>query len=133
MTGNDNIRISKALKEFNIGMGTLVDFLKKKGIEVDSNPNAKLSGEQYALVAKEFRKEQIVKEESKKIAIKVKDITEKESKPAAEEEPVKELFIKTSVEEVKGPKILGKIDLDKPKSEPKPLRLQKRLSLSLHL
>ena len=41
MTGNDNIRISKALKEFNIGMGTLVDFLKKKGIEVDSNPNAK--------------------------------------------------------------------------------------------
>ena len=80
MTGNDNIRISKALKEFNIGMGTLVDFLKKKGIEVDSNPNAKLSGEQYALVAKEFRKEQIVKEESKKIAIKVKDITEKETK-----------------------------------------------------
>ena len=119
MTGNDNIRISKALKEFNIGMGTLVDFLKKKGIEVDSNPNAKLSGEQYALVAKEFRKEQIVKEESKKIAIKVKDITEKETK-AVEEEPVKELFIKTAVEEVKGPKILGKIDLDKPKSEPKP-------------
>ena len=119
MTGNDNIRISKALKEFNIGMGTLVDFLKKKGIEVDSNPNAKLSGEQYALVAKEFRKEQIVKEESKKIAIKVKDITEKETK-SVEEEPVKELFIKTSVEEVKGPKILGKIDLDKPKSEPKP-------------
>ena len=125
MTGNDNIRISKALKEFNIGMGTLVDFLKKKGIEVDSNPNAKLSGEQYALVAKEFRKEQIVKEESKKIAIKVKDITEKEPKPV-EEEPVKELFIKTTIEEVKGPKILGKIDLDKPKeAKPQPAPVEK--------
>ncbi len=118
MTGNENIRIGKVLKEFNIGMGTLVEFLKKKGIVIDSNPGAKLTGEQYALVAKEFKKEQIVKEESKKVAIKVKDITEKESK-VVEEEPVKELFIKTTVEEVKGPKILGKIDLDKPKVEPK--------------
>ncbi len=118
MTGNENIRIGKVLKEFNIGMGTLVEFLKKKGISIDSNPGAKLTGEQYALVAKEFKKEQIVKEESKKVAIKVKDITDKEPK-ALEEEPVKELFIKTTVEEVKGPKILGKIDLDKPKVEPK--------------
>ena len=30
MTGNENIRIGKVLKEFNIGMGTLVEFLKKK-------------------------------------------------------------------------------------------------------
>lgn len=116
MTGNENIRIGKVLKEFNIGMGTLVEFLRKKGINIDSNPGAKLTGEQYALVAKEFKKEQIVKEESKKVAIKVKDITDKEPKSIEEEEPVKELFIKTTVEEVKGPKILGKIDLDKPKA-----------------
>ncbi len=119
MTGNDNIRIGKVLKEFNIGMGTLVEFLRKKGIDIDSNPGAKLTGEQYSLVAKEFKKEQIVKEESKKVAIKVKDITDKEPKSIEDEEPVKELFIKTTVEEVKGPKILGKIDLGKPKTEPK--------------
>ena len=120
MTGNENIRIGKVLKEFNIGMGTLVEFLRKKGIDIDSNPGAKLSGDQYALVAKEFKKEQIVKEESKKVAIKVKDITDKEPKSIEDEEPVKELFIKTTVEEVKGPKILGKIDLDKPKAQPVP-------------
>ena len=34
MTGNENIRIGKVLKEFNIGMGTLVDFLRKKGMSV---------------------------------------------------------------------------------------------------
>ena len=28
MTGNENIRIGKVLKEFNIGMGTLVEFLR---------------------------------------------------------------------------------------------------------
>ena len=110
MTVNDNIRISKVLKEFNIGMGTLMEFLQKKGITVDANPNAKLSASTYALVEAEFRKEQIVKEESKKVIIKVKDITETE-KPVEEEAP-KEIFIKTAIEE-KRPKILGKIDLDR--------------------
>lgn len=122
MTGNENIRIGKVLKEFNIGLGTLVDFLNKKGITIEANPGAKLSQEEYALVEKEFRKEQIVKEESKKVVIKVKDITEKENRhmPEEEEEPVKEIFIKTSVEDVKGPKILGKIDLNRPVHIPPP-------------
>lgn len=122
MTGNENIRIGKVLKEFNIGLGTLVDFLNKKGITIEANPGAKLSQEEYALVEKEFRKEQIVKEESKKVVIKVKDITEKENRhmPEEEEEPVKEIFIKTSVEDVKGPKILGKIDLNRPAHTPPP-------------
>ena len=127
MTGNDNIRIGKVLKEFNIGMGTLVEFLHKKGINIDSNPGAKLTGEQYALVAKEFKKEQIVKEESKKVAIKVKDITEKEPKEEKEAEPEKELLIKTSTPEVKGPKVLYKIDLDKPKGEPQPEKKQEEV------
>lgn len=114
MTGNENIiRIGRVLKEFNIGMGTLVDFLKKKGLTIEASPGAKLSNEEYSLVEKEFRKEQIVKEESKKVAIKVKDITEKEVRATEEdEEPVKEVFIKTTVDEVKGPKILGKINLN---------------------
>ena len=122
MTANETIRVNKVLKEFNIGMGTLVEFLNKKGIAIDANPNAKIPANAYALVEKEFRKEQIVKEESKKVAIKVKDITEKENSrnDKSAEEP-KSVFIKTSVEEVKGPKILGKIDLNKsaaPKQAP---------------
>ncbi len=122
MTANENIRINKVLKEFNIGMGTLVDFLHKKGITIESNPNAKISANAYALVEKEFKKEQIVKEESKKVAIKVKDITEKEISRNNEPETSKEIFIKTAVEEVRGPKIVGKIDLGKPaqKAEEKP-------------
>ena len=116
MTANDQIRINKVLKEFNIGMGTLVEFLGKKGITIEANPNAKITGSAYALVEKEFRKEQIVKEESKKVAMKVKE-TRKEQ--VVKEEP-KSLFIKTTVEEVKGPKILGKINLDKPAAPAQP-------------
>jgi translation initiation factor IF-2 len=126
MTVNDNIRINKVLKEFNIGMGTLVEFLSKKGIAVESNPNARISAEEYSLIEKEFKKEQIVKEESKKIAIKVKDLMEQEkaAEEQKEEPQQKELFIKTTYDEVKGPKILGKIDLDKPaaKEETKPVQ-----------
>ena len=36
MAGQEKIRINKVLKEFNIGLGTLVEFLSKKGYEVPS-------------------------------------------------------------------------------------------------
>ena len=73
MAGQEKIRINKVLKEFNIGLGTLVEFLSRKGFEVESNPGAQISGEEYELVKKEYAKEQLIKEESKKIAIKVKE------------------------------------------------------------
>ena len=66
------IRINKVIKDFNIGIGTLVEFLKKKGIEVEPNPGAKITPEAYNLVVKEFGKEQLIKEQSKKVAITVK-------------------------------------------------------------
>jgi len=97
MTGNDSVRISKVIKEFNIGMNTLVEFLKKKGFDVESNPNAKIDGEQYELVAKEFRKEQIIKEQSSKVAIKIKEMTEKDHRaPQDDEQHEKELLIKST-------------------------------------
>lgn len=92
------IRINKVLKEFNIGLSTLVEFLGKKGIEVPSSPNAKISEDAYQLVKKEFAKEVEIKKEAKGIAIKVKDITEKSAPKAGyvDEEPEEDnVFIKT--------------------------------------
>lgn len=98
MAGQEKIRINKVLKEFNIGLGTLVEFLSKKGFEVEANPGAQISGEEYELVRKEYAKEQLIKEESKKIAIKVKEITKKEgSRQEPEEEQFgDEVIIKTT-------------------------------------
>ena len=45
-------RIGKVLKDFNIGMSTLVNFLEKKGIAIDANPNLKLDEDTYALVSR---------------------------------------------------------------------------------
>ena len=86
MSEKQGIRISKVVKEFNIGIGTLTDFLKKKGIEVDASPNSKISEEAYALVEKEFNKELQLKEESKKIILKVKEATS-EDQPVHEHAP----------------------------------------------
>ena len=79
MAGQEKIRINKVLKEFNIGLGTLVEFLSKKGYEVEAHPSAQISGEEYELLKKEYAKDQRIKEESAKISIKIKEITKKET------------------------------------------------------
>jgi translation initiation factor IF-2 len=108
------IRISKVLKDFNIGMSTLINFLEKKGKSVDANPNAKLDDETYALVQKEFLPQQQVKEDAKKIAgsLRISESDKKTYELEKEEKP-KENFIETAVEAPKAPTVVGKIDLDK--------------------
>ena len=119
MTESENKRVNIVLKEFNIGMGTLADFFRVKKIDITLTPTAKLAPEVYALIQKEFGKEQLIKEQSKKVAITVKDITDKAEHDEREEEiHVREIFIKTSVSEPPKPKIVGKMDLDKPLKAP---------------
>ncbi len=90
------IRANKVVKDFNISLGTLVEFLSKKGIEIESNPSAQLSDEAYALVEKEFAKEHQLKEQSRKVAITVKEITETARAKSVEEEQ-EEVRIKTNI------------------------------------
>ena len=42
MNGMADIRLNKIIRQFNIGLDDLVNFLKGQGVEVDANPNAKL-------------------------------------------------------------------------------------------
>ena len=64
---NFSIRLSKAAKEFNVGKDTIVEFLAKKGFQVDSSPNTKLTADMYALLVKEYQGEKDVKEEAKRL------------------------------------------------------------------
>ena len=52
---NKPVRLSKAAREFNLGIGTIVDFLDSKGISVDANPNTKLYPDVYAMVRENFK------------------------------------------------------------------------------
>jgi translation initiation factor IF-2 len=63
-------RLSKVARELNVGISTLVEFLKTKSIEVDSNPNTKLEPEHYAILSEEFADDQSLKQEAEKTAVK---------------------------------------------------------------
>ena len=98
------IRLSKLTKQFNIGLQTLVDFLKEKGADVELNPNAKISDSFLPAIEAKFGEEQKLKQDSEKVAIKLKEIIEmgtrkkpaEEEEDEEEEEPVKEIIIKST-------------------------------------
>ncbi len=64
-----NIRLNKAAKELNVGIPTMVEYLAKKGHHIDANPNARITPEQYALLATAFQAERQVKENADRIEI----------------------------------------------------------------
>ena len=50
-----SIRLNKAIKEFGVGLQSITDLLKEKGVPVASNdPNQKLDDKQYDLLKKAF-------------------------------------------------------------------------------
>jgi len=125
-------RLSKAAREFNVGISTIIDFLNKKGIDLEPNPNTKIPQEAYLLLVKEYSTDISAKKESEKLIFKdlhtkketlsIDDVSEK---PAPEEADRDEEIIvkdatgvqktvekKTDVEKP-GIKLVGKIDLDK--------------------
>jgi translation initiation factor IF-2 len=143
MVAGNTTRLSKLAREFNVGIHTIVEFLHKKGFEIDSNPNTKVAEGAVQLLEKEYKIDISIKKESEKISLKsqrpkkevisiepeeetVEEVKEKlpvaevkEEKKVAE--PVKEEKVSAPEEKVK---VLGKIDLDqfKPKKkEAKPV------------
>jgi len=112
------IRLNKIIKKYNIGLQTLVDFLASKGLEVDGNPNAKISEEFLPDIEKQFGKDLEAKLASEQIDIRLTDILDKAGKKqgpgTAEEddyEPVRETIIKSTTSFVPS---------ETPKAAPKP-------------
>ena len=124
-------RLSKAAREFNVGISTIVEFLHKKGFDLDPNPNTKLPHEAYILLVKEYSTDISVKKESEKLILKdlhrkkesvsIDDFAEKaehEDSDKEEDVIVKDSSGKMTVDiktEIKKPdiKLVGKIDLEK--------------------
>ena len=129
------IRISKATRELNVGVSTLVDFLHKKGFaDVTEDLNQKLTDEQYNLLVAEYSQDKSIREEANRF------LQDRLSRKAAPEEPQQEEkpakkepeMIETVIPEepVIKFKTVGKIDLGTPKAEtkeePKPEPAQKK-------
>src|ERR1700744_2349582 len=69
MSEDKSINLIKAAKELNIGTGTIVDFLATKGYKIEKSPMAKLNGDMYGALLKEFAYDKSIKEEAKQINI----------------------------------------------------------------
>jgi translation initiation factor IF-2 len=72
MSDTNTIRLSKIARELNVGISTIVEFLHKKGVKIDSNPNEKITPDQYELLLKEFSTDLNVKKESEKLNLRNK-------------------------------------------------------------
>lgn len=51
------IKLIQVQRKLNVGINTVVEFLRKNGFVVEDNPNTRISDEQYALLVKEFGKD----------------------------------------------------------------------------
>jgi len=91
-------RLSKAARELNVGISTIVEYLGKRGVEIDSNPNTKISPEHYELLSKEFGSDHDLKEKSKQIQI------QNSLRPKKESVSINDIDGEESQEETKEPK-----------------------------
>ena len=143
----NNIRLSKAAKEFNISPAMIVEFLGKKGHKVDSSPNTKLNGEMYALLVKEYQGEKEVKKnadqlgdfsykgqsitidsvknddankdrEDEEVTIRINGVTEDKPKKTSVEKTVEKKEVKPQVEVKTETKVETKVEtIATPKAE----------------
>ncbi len=113
--------LREVMREFNIGVDTIVDFLKSKDIEIRRpTPRAKISEEAYNLLQQEFQSDKNIKDKSTSIKkeqdeAKAELRKEKEVEVAKKQEEVVSRKVKLT-----GPKIVGKVDMpgsDKNKEE----------------
>ena len=150
-----SVRLSKATKELNISLDRAVEELAKHGHEIPNNRNHKITDEQYEVLMTAFADDLARKKRSEAVSAQVKEekdllrggteespapavehpapapVAEEVPAPAPTPEPVKEETPaakeeEAPKEETKGPKVLGKIDLDaaKPKKKEAPKETQ---------
>jgi len=151
MSDTKAARLSKLAKELNVGISTMVDFLKKKGFDIDPNPNTKVAPEICDILEKEYNSEKNAKIESEKlhlrpipkgqVSVSINDLqtsTEEVEKPEVEETEEEVLIKDTTIshahiepvvelpkQKLEEPKILGKIDLSTIEKKAKPEEVKK--------
>lgn len=109
------IKISKVAKDLNVALPTVIEFLRKKNITVDDNPNARIEDDIVEILANEFRSDKDQKSKSEQLS---SERQKEKAKPAPKEVSVEEIVL--PIEPAIAPKVVGKIDINNVgKSTPK--------------
>ena len=104
-------KISKIAKDLNVALPTVIEFLRKKDITVDDNPNARIEDDAVELLVKEFRNDKDLKTLSDQFS---SERFKGKEKKAAQEQPKPEQHQEatTTYETMQRLKIVDKIELD---------------------
>ena len=108
------IRLNKVARDLNVGIATAVDFLQRKGYDMEANPNAKITEEQYAVLVKEFSKDKDLKRKSEEDIRKRRDKERNKASISIDDiaNNVAETGTVTTGDLRPKIKMVGKIDLD---------------------
>ncbi|HAQ20716.1 MAG TPA: translation initiation factor IF-2 [Prolixibacteraceae bacterium] len=120
-------RLSKVARDFNVGISTIVEFLHKKGFDIDTNPNNKISDDQFHLLEKEYKSDVSLKKESEKINLK----SHRSVQESVSLDDVKDSSHKHVKDDYEDDEVIIKGHTSKriehlPQSEPKPFRQEHR-------
>jgi translation initiation factor IF-2 len=119
------IRINKVLRELNISLERAVDYLKDKGVVVESNPNTKISEAEFNILQNQFAGDKGNKEASKEVgeekrkekeALRIEREKEIEDKRKHDEERLKSQEVIKAKGNITGPVHVGNIDLNPKKA-----------------
>ena len=69
MADEKMMRLSQVARKLNVGKNTIIEALEDKGFEVENSPNAKISMEQFNMLAKEFESSAMDREEASGLTI----------------------------------------------------------------
>ena len=117
------MRLSKALKEFNVTLQRAVAALKEQGHEIEENLNTKISDEQYAILQSQFSQDKKQREEAAALFGGRHDHEEKETASAPKQKKVEAVVPEPAapaVEETPEPKAEEPAPVETPAPEPQP-------------
>ncbi len=122
------VRLNKALKELNVGINTVAEFLQKKGQALeDATPNAKITDEQYQMLMSAFGDDKNKHDETQQRILERKEREKQEKKELKEKNREEKLRKEQEIFRLKAEKqkpqlkVVGNINDNKPaekKAEP---------------
>ena len=101
------LKISKVAKDLNVSVATVIEFLQKKNIEVEDNPNTRLEEPVVEMLMGAFKSDKDLKNRSTQFTTERKET--RAAARTANEEPKAEA---PAAHTPQKPRILGTLELD---------------------
>ena len=117
MSESKQLRLGQIARKLNVGRNTIIDFLRNKGYEIDSNPNTKINSEIYQILENAFEDSAVEKKVASNIKIGLEEkatLTKEVNKDDSKKGEEGQKNDKKSEENKSQLKIIKKINLDDP-------------------